>query len=486
MGNPYLEGNYRPVEQESTLFDLEVTGTIPAQLDGRFLRIGPNPVAEVDPRTYHWFMGDGMAHGVRLREGRAEWYRSRWIKTPALGGPPGVRYTIDSLGANTNIIAHAGTTLALIEGGVSCYELSDELDTLRAADFDGTLTGGYTAHPLRDPATGELHAVSYFFGWGNKVRYTVIGADGRLRRQVDVRVGGSPMMHSFSLTETYVVFYDLPVVFDTDRAVRATVSRYLHAPARLVLSALIGRISIPGPVSALMTGSGARAGHRSRGRLKPNAGLPYSWDPAYPARIGIMPRQGGANDVRWFEIDPCYVYHPMNAYDDGGNVVLDVIRHDRTFDRNPNGPDEAPPTVDQWVINPTSGRVTESRVDDRPQEFPRIDERLIGKRHRFGYATGLNNDMLITDLVKHDYRAGTSVVRTFVPGASISEFVFQPSAPGAAEDDGVLMGYVHNAATDRTDLMLLDAQTLDTVAAIHLPTRVPNGFHGNWAPTASD
>lgn len=478
MSNRYLEGNFRPVEHETTVGDLAVTGTIPPHLDGRYLRIGPNPVAEVDPRTYNWFMGDGMAHGVRLRDGQAQWYRNRWIRTPAMGGPAASKYTIDSLGANTNIMAHAGSTLALIEGGVSCYELSDELDTLRAADFDGTLTGGYTAHPLRDPATGELHAVSYFFGWGNKVRYTVIGADGRLRRQVDVRVGGSPMMHSFSLTDTYVVFYDLPVVFDVKQAVRAAVPRYLRAPARLVMSALIGRITIPDPVTAMMTGSG------KGGRVRSNAGFPYGWDPTYPARIGIMPREGDSTDVRWFEIDPCYVYHPMNAYDDGDTVVLDVIRHDKTFDTNHNGPSEAPTTLDQWVVNLTSGKVAQSRVDDRPQEFPRVDDRLTGKRHRFGYATGVDDHGLITDLVKHDYRAGTSTVRTFGPGTSIGEFVFQPTTPDAAEDDGVLMGYVHNPDTDRTDLMLLDAQTLDTVAAVHLPTRVPNGFHGNWAPTA--
>jgi carotenoid cleavage dioxygenase len=473
VDNRYLEGNFRPVEQETTLGELRVTGTIPPSLDGRYLRIGPNPVAEVDPRTYHWFMGDGMAHGVRLRDGQAQWYRSRWIRTPKMGGPAGVRYAIDSLGANTNIIAHAGSTLALVEAGVSCYELSDELETVRAADFDGTLTGGYTAHPLRDPVTGELHAVSYFFGWGNKVRYTVIGADGRLRRQVDVRVGGSPMMHSFSLTDRYVVFYDLPVVFDVREAVRAIVPRYLRAPARLVMSALIGRVAVPAPVGAVLTG---------RGRVRANAGFPYRWDPTYPARVGVMPRQG-STDVRWFEIEPCYVYHPLNAYDDGDTVVLDVVRHDRTFDTNRHGPSEAPTTLDQWVVHLTSGKVAQSRVDDRHQEFPRVDERLVGKRHRFGYAAGLDHDGLMTELVKHDYRTGTSAVRTFGPGTTVGEFVFQPTAPDAAEDDGVLMGYVHHPDTDRTDLVLLDAQTLDTVAAVHLPTRVPNGFHGNWAPT---
>jgi carotenoid cleavage oxygenase len=485
MPNPYLEGNYRPVEHETTLGSLDVRGSIPDFLDGRYLRIGPNPIGEVDPATYNWFMGDGMVHGVRLRDGRADWYRSRWIKRPALGGPPGAKYTIDSVGANTNVIAHAGKTLALIEGGVSCYELSDELDTVKAADFNGTLTGGYTAHPLRDPATGELHAVSYFFGWGNKVRYSIIGIDGRLRRQVDIRVSGSPMMHSFSLTEQHVVFYDLPVVFDIPTAIRGSVPSRLRPVAHLVMSAVIGKVAIPGPVSARMTGNSKRTAGASRGNVKSNSGFPYKWDASYPARLGVMPREGNSKDVRWFEIDPCYVYHPMNAYDLGDSVVLDVVRHDKTFDRNQSGPIEGHPTLDEWTIDLARDKVTQSRIDDRPQEFPRVDERRIGKRHRYGYAAGFNQSGSAGQLLKHDYLAGTSAVRTFGPASTVSEFVFQPCGPDAAEDDGVLMGYVYNADTNRSDLALLDAATLNTIATVELPVRVPNGLHGSWASCRS-
>lgn len=82
MGNEYLEGNYAPVPGEHTVTELAVTGTIPDHLDGRYLRNGPNPIAEVDPETYHWFAGDGMVHRVRLRDGKAQWYRNRWIRTP--------------------------------------------------------------------------------------------------------------------------------------------------------------------------------------------------------------------------------------------------------------------------------------------------------------------------------------------------------------------------------------------------------------------
>jgi len=220
MTNRYLDGEFAPVDREYTLTDLEVAGTIPDYLDGRYLRNGPNPIGEIDPQLYHWFVGDGMVHGIRIRDGKAEWYRNRWVRGPqtarALGEtPPTGDFRLSGIGANTNVIGHAGRTLALIESGVANFEMTDELDTVGVCDFDGTLTGGYTAHPKRDPDTDELHAVSYSMYRGNTVQYSVIGADGRARRTVDIEVTGSPMMHDMSLTQKHVIFYDLPVTFDT-------------------------------------------------------------------------------------------------------------------------------------------------------------------------------------------------------------------------------------------------------------------------------
>jgi carotenoid cleavage dioxygenase len=175
MVNRYLEGALAPMSEEYTLTDLEVTGSIPDHLDGRYLRNGPNPIGEIDPELYHWFLGDGMVHGIRIRDGKAEWYRNRWVRSPmaarVLGEPvPAGRFPMSDMGANTNVIGHAGKTLALIESGVLNYELTEELDTVGVCDFDGTLTGGYAAHPKRDPATGELHAVSYSMLRGNTVQ----------------------------------------------------------------------------------------------------------------------------------------------------------------------------------------------------------------------------------------------------------------------------------------------------------------------------
>ncbi|HEX4702464.1 MAG TPA: carotenoid oxygenase family protein [Pseudonocardiaceae bacterium] len=481
MTNRFLDGNYAPVHTEHTVTDLTVTGSIPAWLDGRYLRNGPNPLSEVDPATYHWFMGDGMVHGVRLRDGRAEWYRNRWVRSPEVARALGEtvhRHNHNAggatLGANTNVIMHAGRTLALVEGGVANYELTDELDTVGPCDFDGTLTGGYTAHPQRDPSTGELHAVSYFFGRGNTVQYSVIGADGRARRTVDIPVTGSPMMHDFSLTEKHVVFYDLPVTFNAGQAAAATVPAGLRAPAKLVMSGLVGRVKVPDPITAMIWRT-----------MPTNAGLPYSWNPRYPARIGVMPREGGASDVRWFDVEPCYVFHPLNAFDDGDSIVLDVVRHPRMFDHELRGPAEGPPTLDRWTVDLLAGKVLEERLDDRGQEFPRIDERLLGRPHRYGYTMATDNGSSGNGtLLKHDLELGSAVARSFGAGRQPGEFVFVPAHDDAAEDDGVLMGFVYDAATRRSDLTLLDAGTLDTVAAVHLPDRVPNGFHGNWAPTA--
>jgi carotenoid cleavage dioxygenase len=478
-GNRYLGGNFAPVHEEITATDLEVTGTIPDHLDGRYLRNGPNPVVAPDPATYHWFLGSGMVHGVRLRDGKAEWYRNRWVRSrdvaEALGEP--ARSGPDPAGpdfaANTNVIGHAGRILAIVEAGFVPYELSGELDTIGPCDFDGTLPGGYTAHPHRDPETGELHAVSYFFGWGNQVRYSVTGIDGRVRRTVDVEVAGSPMMHDFSLTAGHVVIYDLPVTFDLDFVAKSAPGPF-GRPSRWLASQFIGKRRLPARVAAAAMGSGGD-------------GFPYSWNPKYPARVGVMPRESDGSDVRWFDVEPCYVFHPLNAYDDGDDrIVLDVVRHPRMFASDLQGPNEGPPTLDRWTVDLSGGKVIEERLDDRGQEFPRIDERLTGRRHRFGYAPAVGTDAgdidLTGALLRHDLVAGRSEARSFGPTHRAGEFVFVPSGPDAAEDDGVLMGFVHDDLSDRTDLVLLDAGTLEDVARVHVPARIPYGFHGNWIP----
>lgn len=479
--NPYLAGNFGPVSVETTAVDLPVTGTIPGHLDGRYLRNGPNPVAPVDPARHHWFLGTGMVHGVRLRDGRAEWYRNRFVRSAdvarALGEEPRPGAPVHAgfdFPANTNVIVQAGRTYAIVEAGARPYELTEELETIGACDFDGTLPGGYTAHPKRDPETGELHAVSYYWGWGNTVQYTVLGPDARIRRVVDIEVTGSPMMHDFALTENHVVLFDLPCVFDLDTVAGLVPGRLPRAVGDLAAKGaglFVGKRPTPEPVAKVMM---------SRLLADSTPAFPYVWDPGYPARVGVMPRNGSNAEVRWFDVDPCYVFHPLNAYDDGERVVVDVVRHPKMFDAHRLGPDEGPPSLDRWTVDLAAGKVLEERLDDRGQEFPRVDDRVVGRRHRYGYTAsfdGVTGDVLL----RHDLAAGTTTTRSFGPGHNVGEFVFVPDDAGCDEARGTLMGFVYDASTGNSDLMLLDAETLETLGAVHLPARVPAGFHGNWA-----
>ncbi|MDJ0869233.1 MAG: carotenoid oxygenase family protein [Myxococcota bacterium] len=441
--NPYLSGNFAPVDDELTALDLDVTGQIPRELNGRLLRIGPNPVAP-EPKSYHWFIGNGMVHGLRLRDGQAEWYRRRYVRDDQVvakrGGPPVAGPTHGGNGGgvvNTNVIGHAGRTFALVEAGNVPVELDYELETLTRTDFGGTLPGGFTAHPKRDPETGELHACVYHFGW-DYIQYVVVGVDGRVRKTVDVPLPGKPMIHDCSITENWFVFVDCPVIFDE------TV-------------------------------------------IAEGYSLPYRWHPERPTRVGLLPRDGGADDVVYAEVEPCFVFHPLNSYeDDDGRIVLDVVRHPKMFDTDLRGPNEGPPTLDRWLIDPRGGPVKETRIDDHGQEFPRIDERLIGKPHRFGYGAGFGDgrDLVTGGLLKHDLQRGETLLRHEGAHRQFMEAVFVPRSKGAEEDDGWVMAYAHDAREGRADVQILDARdfTGEPVATVHLPDRVPFGFHCNWVP----
>jgi carotenoid cleavage dioxygenase len=443
--NRYVAGNLGPVTEEITATDLQVIGTLPEQLDGRYLRNGPNPIGPIDPATHHWFVGEGMVHGIRLRGGKAEWYRNRWVRAgevPAkLGEPPrphqlGADRPTGS--ANTNVIGHAGRTFAIVEAGSTPVELTDELETVGPTDFGGTLPWGFSAHPKLDPATGSLHVAAYFWGWGNQMQYLVVGPDGTVTTVQDVPLlgAGSPMVHDVSITESRVVLYDLPCIFDLDAA---------------------------------MGGSK----------------LPYRWHPENGTRLGVLPL--GSGDVSWVELpEPCYVYHPLNAHDlADGRIQLDVVVHPSTFDRDVHGPDEGSPTLQRWIVDPVAGRVTTELRDDRGQEFPRVDERMVGRAARYGYCVKFAAGIEHGGLTRHDLVTGESLTYEHGPGRSTMETVFVPAAPDAGETDGWLMSVVHDENTGHGELVVLDAADFGAppVARVMIPARVPYGFHGNWVPT---
>lgn len=359
-GNPYLEGNFAPVDVETTITNLDVRGTIPGYLDGCYVRNGPNPI-RAHPGSYHWFIGDGMVHGVRLREGRAEWYRNRWVRSRdvarALREPAPSRPTHAGLdyAPNTHVIAHGGRVLALVEAGPRPYELTADLETVGPYDFNGTLPRGFTAHPKRDPRTGELHAVTYY--WGRpSVQYLTVSADARVTRVVDIDVPGSPMMHDFALTERYVIVLDLPVVFDTSQVAKLA-PWPASTVARAALPRIIGRHAVPKRVAARVA---------SRGKSL----FPYAWDVEREARVGVIPRDDPLKTPTWLTVAPCMVFHVVNAYEAGGRIVLDVVRHPRAFDQQRHGPNEGATRMSRWTVDLDADSVQEDCIDDQPTGVP--------------------------------------------------------------------------------------------------------------------
>ncbi|MFD0633850.1 carotenoid oxygenase family protein [Catenulispora yoronensis] len=356
-----------------------------------------------------------MVHGLRLRSGRAEWYRNRWIRTDrvcrALGAlpTPGPRRGLSD-NANDNIVRHAGRTLALGDGGVLPVELCPELNTIARSDLDETLPDGLCAHPERDAVTGELHAVSYLPG-RNFVQYLTIDVAGRVRRCAPIELGRSPMMHAFSLTGRHAVVYDLPVV---------------HSVAA------------------------AAGGSR----------VPYAWDDALGARLGVLPVDGSTAEVRWLDVDPCYVFHPVNAYESASGIVVDVIRHERVFDADRLSPGESRPVLWRWSLDLARGLVEERQLADTVEEFPRIDERFKGASHRFSFGvsmcSGTGGVLAGPALVRHDTWTGGVELHRFGPGRQAGEAVFVARSEDAPEGDGWLLSFVYDAADDRSDLVVVD------------------------------
>ncbi|OHU22761.1 carotenoid oxygenase [Mycobacteroides franklinii] len=483
-GHWALSGNYAPVQREIDATELPVTGIIPNFLDGRYVRIGPNPISVPDPARYQMFFGTGMVHGLRLIGGQALWYRNRWVRAASAARALGEKWTggpsqggID-FAAYTNVIQYANRTLALGECGVRPYELSENLDTVSGFDFGGTLRGGYAPLPKRDPKTGELHAISYSPLFGHAVRYTVADIYGCIRHTVDIKLTAMPLMHDFSLTERYVVVYDQPVVLNWDAVARGPWSQWLTRQLNR-----ISKRAVPDPLADIVMAASARID------INPSLPFPFLSDQNRPTRVGVLPRDGTAADLRWFEVPRCFIYHGLNAHDDGDQIFLDIVRHPDMFVVPGADPMTDAATLDRWIIDLVSGNVRVQPLDDRSQEFPRVDDRLVGQPYRYGYCVSYpaNSHPRFTpgSLLRHDVLTESTIEVSFGGHRQASEFIFVPSGENAGEDDGVLMGFVYNSVDDRSDLVLLDAATLHVVGTVHLPARVPNGFHGNWMPTQS-
>jgi 8'-apo-carotenoid 13,14-cleaving dioxygenase len=441
----YVEGNFAPVAEEKTAFDLPIEGQIPAELNGLFLRNGANPIGKLEPINYHEFAGEGMVHGVSLKNGKALWYRNRWVRgntvREALGESDiGSLVGANDFAANTSVIGFAGKLWALVEAGAYPIELDRELKSIRRNNFFGTLPGAFSAHPKLDPKTGELHALCYSWDTWDYVQYVVVGANGRVRRTENIALPGMTMLHDMGLTQKYAIVFDFPVLLDLPMV---------------------------------------ESGHP----------IPFRWNNEYNARVGLMPREGSATDIQWFEVTPCYAFHVVNAYDvEGGSVVMDVCRYERTFARDRYGSlGDALPTLDRWRLDPRNGRVTETRLDDRHQDYPRINPKYLSLPYRYAYLTMFGTGISYAGSIKHDLVAGTSLVQNYGEQCSASESVFVPRQEAQSEDDGWILTFVYDGSTNTSDLVILDALdfTAAPVAKVRLPQRVPFGFHGDWVPEST-
>ncbi len=455
--HPQLRGNFAPIRMESDIHDIVVRGEIPRDLDVTYFRNGPDP--QFAPRgAHHWFGGDGMLHRFRIHDGRVS-YRNRWVQTVKwklereagealfnfFGEPdPRVRGVETDGAANTNIVWHGGKLLALEEGHAPFQIDPVTLNSMGPWRFDDKYAGPMTAHPKIDPDTGEM----MFFGYmvdrplGSGMSYQTVNAAGELTRSERFDAPFPSMVHDFITTDAHAIFPIFPLTGSMERAMRGQ--------------------------------------------------PPLAWEPEKGSHVGVMPRSGSVDDMRWFETDPCFVFHPMNAYDDGDKIVAHVMQFEEAplfpkADGSATDPKKANARLCEWVIDPgaNSNEIQTRYLDDITGEFPRLDERRAGKRYRHGYyaaASSRDGGLGFDAIVHHDFEQDARALYALPGDDSTGEPVFVPRSPDADEGDGYLIAVVYRAQDNRSDLAIFDATdvTQGPIACAELPHRVPYGFHGNW------
>ncbi|MDG2336345.1 MAG: carotenoid oxygenase family protein [Myxococcota bacterium] len=450
----HVTGSRAPVRDEVTILSdqLEVKGSIPPELNGRYIRNTPNPQTGW---TEHWFIGEGMLHGIELQGGKATWYRNRYVRTPQYENPGADRlelaldpetFTFDHSvsAANTHVIGHGGRILALEEGAFP-YEVNRELETVGVQTFDDILTGPFTAHPKICPDTGEMLA----FGYAQVdpfLTYYRVDKDGKMVQKTPITVNGPTMMHDMAASRNHTIFMDLPAIFDFELAMKG--------------------------------------------------GMPIRWSDDYPARFGVMPREGADADMQWFDVDPCYCFHTLNAFDEGDETVVygmripEIWRDSSAMSMTGDADPASSPRLYEWRFNRKTGGVAERYLDDDSGEFPRIPESKQGHKFRYGYSLGITGSDsggsgMGGAVFKYDLDNNASKeIHSFPKGHEPGESVFVPAEGGSNEDDGYVMTYVWQPETDTSYLVILDASNIsaDPIAEVHIPRRVVSGFHSSWVP----
>ncbi|MFJ1787035.1 carotenoid oxygenase family protein [Streptomyces anulatus] len=467
----HLSGRFAPVTEEVDAADLQVVGKLPEELDGVYLRNGPNPRFSPIGSYLYPIDGDGMLHGVWMTQGRAR-YRNRFVRTPAMRAEEAAGHALwgglesmilpgpDEVGedlANTfkplpdiNVVEHAGRLLALAESDCP-YRMGPDLDTLGKETFGGRLPAGITAHPKTDPVTGEMAVFCYALE-PPYLTWSVIGPDGTVTNgPTPVQGVEEPsMVHDMALTGRYLVLVLAPAFFDLDAAM--------------------------------------------------SGGSFLAWRPERGSRIALIPRDG--SPVRWAEDEAFWLWHTANAYDTAdGHVTLDYIQWPSLGLGSDSEEGSAHRGLTRADIDPAAGTVRRLQLDDTRVELPRIDDRNLGRPHRsIAVAAGSGR----TDLLAGEYDAlrwydfGSSggpdvpTSQNWDAGdLSVGEPAFAPvPGPGSADGSGLdAHGFWLTFATDRVDgtSWLLVTPSEDPaqgpVARIRIPVRVPLGLHGVWLPT---
>ena len=457
--NPFLQGNWTPIHEEITAENLKIIGKLPADLEGMFVRNGPN--LQFPPKqNYHLFEGDGMIHGVRLRDGKAS-YRNRWVRTATWKEENKANKSLYSSildpidftilakqllagkspfpnRANTALIWHHGKLLALWEAGAPHEIKVPGLETVGEYNFGGALKHPFTAHPKIDPKTGEMlfHAYSAV-PFQPFLVYSVADRQGKIVHTTPIELPRPVMMHDLAITGNFTLFLDTPFVLDMPGAMRGE--------------------------------------------------PPFKWEPKFGARIGLLPRHAAGDKIRWFEIEPCFVFHVFNAFEDGDVVNLYGCRYpsfpdfvnlnpQSVKDQGAGGAGDNEPIAYRWQLNLKTGKATEGALDDFGCEFPRVDDRLAGAKTRYGYAASGSG------LVKFDFVKERNERHEFGKGRETGEGVFVPRRDGKNEDDGYLISFVYDSAEQRSEMAIIDCRDFKkaVIARVLIPQRVPNGFHGMW------
>jgi carotenoid cleavage dioxygenase len=466
--HPYRTGAWRPQTTERRAWDLDVEGSIPDDLNGVYIRNTENPLHPA-MSFYHPFDGDGMLHSISFAAGEAV-YHNRFVRTAGLEAEvdagealwagfiesPDDARREDGWGArgrmkdasSTDVVVHRGEALSSFWQCGDLYRLDPvTLETLGPEDWGGSFPAeGVSAHTKVDEGTGEL----LFFNYGTEspyMHYGEISADGELAHYVDVPLPGPRLPHDMAFTERFAILNDCPLFWEP---------RELEA-----------------------------------GVYRPR------WHPDLPTRFGIVPRRGTDAEIRWFEAEPTFVLHWINAYEDGDEIVLDgFFQHDPAPRPRPTDSfeDAVFRSLDlyalkaearRWRFDLTTGQTKEEPLSDRVMEFGMINGRHGGRPYRYAYnALPCEGWFGFRGLVKHDLHTGREEVVELPDGVYASETVMAPRDGATAEDDGYLLTYVSDVNADASACLVFDAAdpTAGPLARVALPERISSGTHATWAP----